>query len=212
MACRLYVFALAALALQALEISAGAGEEALPGGQRREFHLSAEYPFIYEPASYLKAQEPVAMRYGDAAIDCSHRSAPGLSAAAKGMGPEKQKEEGAEKSAARAASPTPTPQPSPSPQAAESPTPKSSPEEEDVITAAGPAYPVPDNGPAQLEKGGADFTKAPDEVVGYFRNQYNFVPDSHRFFDPIFEPAQPSHTPQAAQAGPPSAATYIEKP
>jgi hypothetical protein len=212
MARRLYVFALGALALLTLEISAGAGQEGLPSGQRREFHLSAEYPFIYAPMSYLKAQEPVAMRYGEPAIDCSHRSAPGLSAAAKGIDLEKLKAEAAEKSAAKAASPTPTPQPSPSPQAAASPTPKSSPAEDDVITAAAPAYPVPDNAPAQVEKGGADFTKAPDEVVGYFRNQYNFVPDSHRFFDPIFEPAQPSHTPQGAQAGPPSTATYVEKP
>jgi hypothetical protein len=196
-----HIFTLAALALCALENSAGAGEQELKAGGRKEFHLSCEYPYVYQPASYLKVQPPVAMRYGEPAIDCSHRAAPQLPAAAKGANEQEDKTATPEKSAAPAASPAP-----PAPQAAASPTPA-----EEVTTAsaaAAPAYPVPDNAPVQSPKGSADFTKAPDEVVSYFRNPYNFVPDSHRFFDPIFEPAQP----QTAQTGPHSTATTIEKP
>jgi len=150
------------------------------------------------------------MRYGEPAIDCAHRSAPDLPIAAKVINGQKAPEP--EKSAALVPEPTPIPQPkaSPTPQATPSPTPQSSPAPEEASPSA--AYPVPDNAPTQNAKGEADFSKAPDEVVGYFRNPYNFVPDSHRFFDPIFEPAQPQPGQGQAQAGPHSSATYIEKP
>jgi len=185
----LHVFALAAAALCSLEISAGAGDQPAHDGCRIEFHLSADYPYIFAPAGYLLHAGPVAMRYGDPAIDCAHRAAPALPAAAEGTPPPAPKPE---KSAAPQASPSPSPSPAPSPGQTDG-------------AASAPAYPAPDNAPAPVAKGSADFSKAPDEVVGYFRNPYNFVPDSHRFFDPIFEPAQ-------AQQGPKSSATYRETP
>ena len=193
MARSLHVLALAAAALSSMEISAGAGDNGTHEGCRLEFHLSEDYPFVFRPAGYLQKAAPVAMRYGEPAIDCSHREAPALPAAAKGAEPPTPK---AEKSAA--------PQPAASP----SPEPKTASEQAGTSAAA---YPAPENAPAPVAKGSADFGKAPDEVVGYFRNPYNFVPNSHRFFDPIFEPAQPAQV-QPAQQGPKSSATYRETP
>ena len=97
----------------------------------------------------------------------------------------------------------PTPQPSPTPK--NNSADNGSVDQQSVAGTA--AYPVPENGPTPIPKGEADFGRAPDEVEGYFRNQYNFAPDSHRFFDPIFEPAE---APQTAQMGPKSTATYTE--
>jgi hypothetical protein len=191
-----HVIALAALSFSTAEMLAGPDGKETIGGVRKEFHLSAGYPYIFRQVGYLQSEGPAPMRYGEPVIDCSHRRAPALPAAAK-------------------ATPSPSPKPaaepekSAPPQAQASPTPKTS-EQETVMTAAAPppAYPAPDNGPTAPPKGSADFNKTPDEVVGYFRNPYNFVPNSHRFFDPIFEPAPP----QPAQQGPQSSATYIEKP
>ena len=201
MARSLHVFAVAAAALAAMEISAGAGDKGTHEGKRLEFQLSEDYPYIFRPAGYLQKDGPAPMRYGEPAIDCSHRRAPALPAAAKGTEPEQPK---AEKSAAPQASPSPLPTPTPTP----APDAKISSDQTESVSSV-PAYPAPVNGQAPIPKGSADFSKAPDEVVGYFRNPYNFVPDSHRFFDPIFEPAQAA---QGAQQGPKSSATYHETP
>jgi hypothetical protein len=199
----LKVFALFALAVCALEISAAGGDKEVLPPERKEFHMSPLYPYVFRPVVYLQAQEPVAMRYGAPAIDLIDRDAPPLPKSAKGVDEAKKNEE---KAAA-----------SPSPQAQASPAPKNS-SDARILTESGPvypplpenpepAYPVPENAPTPIPKGSADFNKAPDEVDGYFRNQYNFVPDSHRFFDPIFEPAE---APQQAQIGPKSTSTYSE--
>jgi hypothetical protein len=188
----LNVFALSALALCALDLSDGAGDKQVLPPERKEFHMSLVYPYVFRPADYLEVQGPVAMRYGAPAIDLGDRNAPPLPASAKGVDEAKKNEE---KAAA-----------SPSPQAQVTPAPKNSTEDR-ILTETGPAYPVPENAPTPVPKGSADFNKAPDEVEGYFRNQYNFVPDSHRFFDPIFEPAE---APQQAQIGPKSSSTYSE--
>ena len=144
--------------------------------KRLEFAMSDEYPYIFRAVSYLKTDGPESMRYGEPAIDCSHRSAPALSAAARGT-------------------PMPTPEEKPAATPAPAPTPVATP------TPQPAAFPVPTNAPTPVPKGEADFSKVPDEIVGYFRDQYNFVPDSHRFFDPIFDPAQ-------TQKAPASKATY----
>jgi len=190
----LNVFALSAFALCALDLSAAAGDKAVSPPERKEFHMSLLYPYVFRPADYLAAQGPVAMRYGAPAIDLVNRNAPRLPASARGIDEAKKNEE---KAAA-----------SPSPEAQATPAPKNSTENR-ILTETGPAYPVPENAPTPIPKGSADFNKTPDEVEGYFRNQYNFVPDSHRFFDPIFEPAQ---APQQAQTGPKSSSTYSETP
>ncbi len=187
----------AILAASIAVISAQGGDETAPRPpERREFHLSELYPYIYRPRGYLETEGPAPMRYGAPAIDVLHRAAPALPVAAEGTPPPTPKqladaqkkvvqEDNARADAAAAA-------------------PKN-----DHVEVATAAYPPPDNGPNGIPKGGADFTKAPDEVVGYFRNPYNFVPNSHRFFDPIFEPAVIQ---QNAQQGPQSSATYIVKP
>jgi hypothetical protein len=196
MARRLNLFALSALAICGLQTAATAGDTEVPE-DRKEFHLSIVYPYVFRPVGYLQAQGPVAMRYGQPAIDLSDRNAPPLPASAKGVDPTARKKD--EKAAA---SPSPTPDAA---AAQKNQTP------DRVITTAAPApapaYPVPQDAPTPIPKGDADFGKTPDEVDGYFRNQYNFVPDSHRFFDPIFEPAE---APQSAQMGPKSTATYTE--
>jgi len=189
-----HAFALGGCALLAMVLSSGAGDGTASGGQRTEFHLSTEYPYVFRPVGYLQSEGPAPMRYGEPAIDCSHRSAPALPAAARGT-PLKPADD-AEKAAAA--------------QPAASPAPLAH-----TTAAATAAYPVPDNGPAAtVPKGSADFSKAPDEVVGYFRNPYNFVPNTHRFFDPIFEPGQAQGNDQGAKAqqGPKSSATYNETP
>jgi len=175
-----------------------AGDNQSQGIGRREFHLSTEYPYVFRMASYLNTQGPEPMRYGEPAIDCTHRSAPALPQAAKGKEPEPAKS--AEKSAA------PSPSPSPSP----SPAPTASPDADKESASSAAAYPVGANAPTPPAKGNADFSKSPDEVTGYFRDPYNFVPNSHRFFDPIFDPAQaPQGQTQPAQIpqGPKSTAT-----
>jgi hypothetical protein len=219
---RSHVLFFAAAALAATGLPAHAGDQDVSSGPRREFHLSSTYPFIFRPDNYLTNQGPVPMRYGNPAIDPFHRQAPGLSGDAKGPDPKAAKEAAAKKEAEKAAGapqPTPVAQVTPEPSSTEdkqvvssvpvdnsapsvssTPAPQSAPAE----------YPVPDNAPQQQPRGNADFTQAPDEVSGYFRNPYNFVPNSHRFFDPIFEPAQPA--PTQAQMGPKSSATYVEKP
>jgi len=192
---------LAALGAGLAVISAQGGDEDQTGKtpERKEFHMSAIYPYVFSPKGYLQTEEPMPMRYGEPAIDTIHRAAPKLPVAAEGTPPPDPKQvEASQKKAAEVAA---------AQAAAEAAAAKN--EHVEVATAAGPAaYPVPDNGPNGIPKGGADFTKMPDEVVGYFRNPYNFVPDSHRFFDPIFEPAEP----QNAQQGPQSSATYVVKP
>lgn len=197
---RTRVPSLSALFLTAMAISAGADDKTVLPVERKEFHMSMEYPFIFKPTNYLQTVGPAPMRYGNAVIDCSHRNAPPLPAAAKGS-------PSPTPAAAPEKSPTPPPQTAPAPQAQASPSPSPA-ADQDVATATA-AYPVPDDGPVQKQKGEADFTKVPDEVVGYFRNPYKFVPDSHRFFDPIFDPA---HVQSDAQAGPKSAATYTVTP
>jgi hypothetical protein len=198
MARRLNVLAISALALCAPEFLALAGDTESPPPERKEFHLTIEYPYIFTTATYLKVQGPAAMRYGEPAADYLDRNAPPLPASAKGVDPTAHKQE---KSAAQGdASPTPAPQANAS---------QNNQTGETIITAAPPAFPVPQNAPTPIPKGAADFSKTPDEVEGYFRNQYNFVPDSHRFFDPIFEPAV---APESAQMGPKSSATYIQTP
>lgn len=205
-------FALSALALCAPEICALAGDKEVSPPERKEFHLAIEYPFVFRPASYLLAQGPAPMRYGQPAEDLADRSAPPLPAAARGSDKQKQQEKNAASQ----------PSPSPNPQAQATPAPKDqNGQQVRILTEEGPvpaqaqaqapaaAYPVPENAPTPVPKGEADFGKTPDEVEGYFRNQYNFVPDSHRFFDPIFEPAV---APQEAQMGPKSTATYSETP
>src|SRR5207302_6583180 len=106
---------------------------------------------------------------GPPAVDCSHRDAPALPARAKGNreAEEQKKAAAAEKVAAPEIKSAAT-------------------SEQQTIVASTPAFPVPQNGPVNPD-GNADFNKLPDEVVGYFRDPYNFVPNSHRFFDPIFE-------------------------
>jgi hypothetical protein len=155
------------------------------------------------------------MRYGEPALDTSSRNAPPLPAAAKGVDEAKKAEEAriaAEKVAA-AATPTPPPKPEQPLRVV-----TAAPQDGSAAPQDGPqpgypaAYPVPQDAPTPIPKGAADFSKTPDEVDGYFRNQYNFVPDSHRFFDPIFEPANAPLPPQPAAAGPKSTATYTETP
>jgi len=202
------VFALFALGLWGLEFSAAGGDNALPAkevvpAERKEFHLTINYPFVFRPAGYLQVNGPAPMRYGAPAMDMSDRNPPPLPQSAKGVDEAKKNEEEKEKAAAQAASAAA--------QAQASPTPKDLNEQERVVTAA---YPVPQNAPTPVPKGSADFGKVPDEVDGYFRNQYNFVPDSHRFFDPIFEPAvAPAGVyNQPGLQGPKSTATYIQTP
>jgi hypothetical protein len=210
MARRPNFFALFALVLSVLEISAAGGDQEQPAkevvpAERKEFHLTINYPFVFRPASYLQTTGPAPMRYGPPAIDMSDRNPPPLPQSAKGVDEAKLNEEAKEKAAAQAALAAA--------QAQASPTPKDLNEEQRVVTAAyQAAYPVPQNAPTPVPKGSADFGKAPDEVDGYFRNQYNFVPDSHRFFDPIFDPAVPPVDSQAAQQGPKSTATYTQTP
>jgi hypothetical protein len=196
------IFTISALAFCAAANSAGADDKTVLPPERKEFHMSGEYPFIFRSENYLKVQVPVPMRYGEPAIDTCNRNAPPLPASAKGTPPAKAKPtpEGS------GTSTTPAPLPSSAPQGQSQASSAASSTVQVVTSNA--AYPVPDNGPEQPHKGDADFTKAPDEVVGYFRNQYTFVPDSHRFFDPIFDPA----VPQSAQAGPKSSATYTVSP
>ena len=174
------------------------------GGQRIEFHLSTEFPYIFRPASYLQSQEPVQMRYGEPdRVRASKRTG-----TACGGQWSKDEAKSTPEPAKAAASPEVSPSPAPKAPQAEA--------------SATPAFPVPADGPAQIPKGNANFNQTPDEVVGYFRNPYNFVPNSHRFFDPIFDPAQPRHgdttvvvqplqdqgQPTQAQQGPQSSATY----
>ena len=206
MARRSNFFALSALVLCALEISAAGGDQVLPAteaapAERKEFHLTINYPFVFRPASYLQTAGPAPMRYGAPVLDMSDRNPPPLPQSAKGVDQAKINEEAREKAAAQAALAAA--------QAQASPTPKDLNEQQRVVTAA---YPVPQNAPTPVPKGSADFGKTPDEVEGYFRNQYNFVPDSHRFFDPIFDPAVPPVDSQAAQQGPKSTATYTQTP
>jgi hypothetical protein len=209
-------FAVFALALCGLEISAVAGDKEVtppravpvaypsetPIPPRKEYHLSLVYPFVFRPEGYLVADKPVGMRYGAPAIDLSDRIAPPLPVAAEGLDDLKKEKEAEKAALAAMASPTPTPDDTPVP----------------PITASAepPAYPVPQNAPTPVPKGSADFSQAPDEVQGYFRNQYNFVPDTHRFFDPIFEPAeappQSPVVPNTAQFGPHSTATFNQTP
>jgi len=206
MARRSNVFALSALILCALEISAAAGDKVVPAEEvvpadRKEFHLTINYPFVFRPAGYLQTGAPVAVRYGAPAMDMSDRNPPPLPQSAKGVDEAKINEEEKEKAAAQAALAAAQAQPSA--------TPKDLNQQERVVTAA---YPVPQDAPTPVPKGSADFGKTPDEVEGYFRNQYNFVPDSHRFFDPIFEPAVAPAESGRAQQGPKSTATYTQTP
>jgi len=206
MARSLNVFALFALGLCGLEFSAAGGEKVLPAEEvaapveRKEFHLTINYPFIFRPAGYLQVAPPLPMRYGAPAMDMSDRNPPPLPQSAKGEDEARKNEQARQKAATEAAAAA----------AQATPTPKDLNDQQRVVTAA---YPVPQNAPTPVPRGSADFGKAPDEVEGYFRNQYNFVPDSHRFFDPIFEPAvAPATDNQAAQQGPKSSATYIQTP
>ena len=198
--------ALYVVALCALEFSAAGGDKVLPPEEavqpeRKEFHLTINYPFVFRQAGYLQVSAPVEVRYGAPAMDMSDRNPPPLPVSAKGVDQAKINEEQREKSAAQAALAAA--------EAQATPTPKDQNAQQIVVTAA---YPVPQNAPTPVPKGSADFGKTPDEVEGYFRNQYNFVPDSHRFFDPIFEPAVAPAESQSAQQGPKSTATYIQTP
>lgn len=189
MARSIAIFSIVHLALLGL-FSTGFAGDATPRRERQEFHQSANYPYIFEPVNYLLAQGPAPMRYGPPASEPALRSAPVLpkieppkiakSVPSDNAATDKTTE--AETTITAASAPDAT-------------------EPSSKVNVPPPAYPVPQNAPASAAPNEADFGKTPDEVVGYFRNPYNFVPDSHRFFDPIFEPAQ-------MQKGPPSKAVY----
>ena len=67
-----------------------------------------------------------------------------------------------------------------------------------------PAYPPQTGTIAALPQEAADFEKAPDEVLEYYKNPYN-APHPHvHLFDPIFEPA-------VVHKAPPGKATYRQE-
>ncbi len=198
-------FALAAIGLAA---RAGNDSTEVRPALRKDFRQQDQYPYIFVPVAHLE-NGPVPMRFGAPANDSSPRVPP----------------------PAPSPTPSPTPKPAPSapeqPQAAQSPTPNKAviaappvkyvgqPEPSPtpgadpstpVSSGASPApeYPPPDAGPTPIPQGQADFEQMPDEVLDFFRNPYNSAPNSHRLFDPIFEPA-------TTQKAPPSKATYKQE-
>lgn len=157
---------------------------------RREFRQSKTYPYVFEPVSYLENGEPVPLQFGPAAEDCSHRNAPALPANASGAAKVNDSKQSANTASMPAAAKTKT-------VAAAT---VETPAQEDHAESA--AYPPPAAAaPAQASTDDGDFTKIPDEVVTYFKDPYIIVKGSHRFTDPIFEPAK-------MQSGPKSSATY----
>ena len=176
-----------------LNLLAKAGDNEPDPEARKEFHQLKQYPFTFVPVAYLENQGPQPMRFGMPANDCSRHDPP----------------------------PLPTPKPAALPEPTPTPTPKkvnaaASNDEKNLKAQAQPPalpasqtptgenqgepeYPPPQNGP-----GSAAFKQTPDEVMAYFKNPYNNSPNSHRLFDPLFEPA-------FVHKAPPSKATYEQQ-
>ena len=162
---------------------------------RKEFHQQKEYPYTFAPVAYLENQGPQAMRFGMPANDCSRHDPPPLPTPRP--------------------SPTPTPSPAnsaaanPKPQKEAKPTPAPLPVPPIDQSASNqgsqpqPEYPPPQNAHAGASDQ-ADLNRAPDEVMAYFKNPYNSPQNSHRLFDPLFEPA-------FVHKAPPSKATYNQE-
>lgn len=178
------------LVLAALGLLARAGDNEARPPLRKEFRQQAQYPYVFEPVAYLENQGPAPMRFGPPMVDCSHHTPPHLPAAKPSPSPSPTPEPKKEKTAApvdntgqKPQTPPPTEQ-KPAPSAAAYPPPQGA-----------PTPPAPDN---------VDFNQMPDEVLEFFKNPYNSVPNGHRLFDPIFEPAL-MHT------APRSKATYHQE-
>lgn len=184
------------LALGALIFKGLAGEENVRPALRKEFHQQLQYPYVFQPVSYLTEQGPAPMRFGAPVNDCSLHSPPQLTLAKPTPvpAPSPKKEE---KSAAQEDPSVPQPAKNSAtsqPTAPQSPAPAQE-------TRLAPAYPPPQVVQVSLAPDGVDFTRVPDEVLEYFKNPYNAVPNARRLFDPIFEPA-------VMQTAPKSKATY----
>lgn len=164
------------------------GDEVRPA--RKEFRQSSTYPFVFEPVCYLENGGPLPLRFGAPIADCSHRDAPPLP---------KPPENKAEQPAAGETEPLKT--------ETETTQAKSSPvdvEAQSKASAPAGAYPPQTSTPAALPPDKPDFTKAPEEVMEYYKNPYKAPDPNRHLFDPIFEPA-------VVHKGPPSKATYREE-
>lgn len=165
-----------------------AGENEARPALRKEFRQQGQYPYVFEPVAYLENQGPVPMRFGLPTVDCSAHNPPPLPAAKP--------------------SPSPTPEPKKAETAASDkntqPKTQAPPVPEQKSASPQPAYPPPQSAPTPVSPDNVDFDQMPDEVLEFFRNPYNSVPNSHRLFDPIFEPA-------IMHKAPPSKATYRQE-
>ena len=157
------------LVFAVFNLLARAGDNEPAPQARKEFRQMKQYPYTFMPVAYLENQGPEAMRFGMPANDCSRHDPPPLPTPKPAP-----VQEPTPTPAPKKVTPPPTPAPQlPAPQA---PT--------GGEAQAEPEYPPPQDGP-----GSADFKHTPDEVMAYFKNPYNNSPNSHRLFDPLFEPA-----------------------
>ena len=154
------------VALAAVLPAARAGDGA---AERREFHQSGKYPFVFRADSYLASTGPVPMRIAPAAPRCPERNAPPLTGPAKGA--DKQNS-AATKAAADAAAANET------------------------AAAPVPAHPAPLNA-AQPTPPEIDFSRVPDEVLDFFKNTEGRPVRRGYLFDPIFQPATPNELPKS---------------
>ena len=204
------------LALAAVNLPSKAGkDDDASQPPRKEFRQQAQYPYIFQPVAYLSNQGPVPLRFGVPADDGSRHNPPALPTPKPSPSPADETKPAEiadpDNTTRQKSQPSPAPaKPGPSPAPAQpSPTPAASPAPAQQPPSfsdpsQAPDYPPPQDAPNTPTPDQPDFNRMPDEVLDFFRNPYNSVPNAHRVFDPLFQPA-------VIQKAPPSKATYKQE-